>query len=360
RGLGDGYKSQAVVCMYFSGITLNIISLSGLALGVGMLVDNSIVVIENIYRMRSEGKSMREASIEGAKEVAGAIMASTLTTVCVFLPIVFTEGITRQLFVDMGLTIAYSLLASLVIALTVVPAMASKMLTKTKEQKDDRFFTVLIGLYEKVLKVSLRVKPLVLAAVLILLIISAVAAISRGTAFMPDMDSTEIAVSVTMPDGTPLEETGEMTDEIIERIRTIDDVEDVGAMSSMSNMALLTGAGNSSSNLTDIYITLKEDKELTGEEIGKKIEELTADLEEVELVVNTSSMDMSALGGEGISIQVRGREIDTLQEIAADIAQIVRETEGTTEISDGMEDSTEELRIIIDRDKAIEHGLTVA
>lgn len=350
----------AVVCMYFSGITLNIISLSGLALGVGMLVDNSIVVIENIYRMRSEGKSMREASIEGAKEVAGAIMASTLTTVCVFLPIVFTEGITRQLFVDMGLTIAYSLLASLVIALTVVPAMASKMLTRTKEQKDDRFFTVLIGLYEKVLKASLRVKPLVLAAVLILLIISAVAAISRGTAFMPDMDSTEITVSVTMPDGTPLEETGEMTDEIIERIRTIDDVEDVGAMSSMSNMALLTGAGNSPSNLTDIYITLKEDKELTGEEIGKKIEELTADLEEVELVVNTSSMDMSALGGEGISIQVRGREIDTLQEIAADIAQIVRETEGTTEISDGMEDSTEELRIIIDRDKAIEHGLTVA
>ncbi len=350
----------AVVCMYFSGITLNIISLSGLALGVGMLVDNSIVVIENIYRMRSEGKSMREAAIEGAKEVAGAIMASTLTTVCVFLPIVFTEGITRQLFVDMGLTIAYSLLASLVIALTVVPAMASKMLTKTKEQKDDKFFTALIGIYEKVLRLSLKVKPLVLAAVLILLVISAVAAISRGTAFMPDMESTEITVSVTMPDGTPLEETGKVTDEIIERIRTIDDVVDVGAMASTSSMALLTGGGNSSNNMTDIYITLKEDKELTGDEIGKKIEELTADLEEAELVINTSSMDMSALGGEGISIQVRGREIDTLQEIAADIAQIVRETEGTTEVSDGMEDAAEELRIIIDRDKAIEHGLTVA
>ena len=350
----------AVVCMYFSGITLNIISLSGLALGVGMLVDNSIVVIENIYRMRSEGKGMREASIEGAKEVAGAIMASTLTTVCVFLPIVFTEGITRQLFVDMGLTIAYSLLASLMIALTVVPAMASKILTKTKEQKDDKFFTALIGLYEKVLKASLKVKPLVFAAVLILLVISAMASMSRGTAFMPDMESTEITVTVTMPDGTPLDETGKVTDEIIERIRTIDDVVDVGAMASTSSMALLTGGGNSSKNVTDIYITLKEDKELTGDEIGKKIEELTADLEEAELVINTSSMDMSALGGEGISIQVRGREIDTLQEIAAEIARIVEETEGTTEVSDGMEDSTEELRIIIDRDKAIEHGLTVA
>ena len=111
----------AVVCMYFSGVTLNIISLSGLALGIGMLVDNSIVVIENIYRLRGEGYSVREAAMAGAGEVAGAIMASTLTTVCVFLPIVFTEGITRQLFVDMGLTIAYSLLASLLIALTVVP-----------------------------------------------------------------------------------------------------------------------------------------------------------------------------------------------------------------------------------------------
>ena len=124
----------AIVCMYFSGVTLNVISLSGLALGIGMLVDNSIVVIENIYRLRSEGRSVYEAAMEGAKEVAGAIMASTLTTICVFLPIVFTEGITRQLFADMGLTIAYSLLASLLIALTVVPAMASKMLTRTREK----------------------------------------------------------------------------------------------------------------------------------------------------------------------------------------------------------------------------------
>lgn len=129
----------AVVCMYFSGITLNVISLSGLALGVGMLVDNSIVVIENIYRMRSEGYSAKEANVKGAGEVAGAIIASTLTTVCVFLPIVFTEGITRQLFVDMGLTIAYSLFASLLIAMTVVPAMAAGMLSRAREQKEGKF-----------------------------------------------------------------------------------------------------------------------------------------------------------------------------------------------------------------------------
>lgn len=350
----------AIVCMYFSGITLNIISLSGLALGVGMLVDNSIVVIENIYRMRSEGKSMREAATEGAKEVAGAIMASTLTTVCVFAPIVFTEGITRQLFVDMGLTIAYSLVSSLFIALTVVPAMASKMLRKTKEQKEGRFFAAILRGYEKVLRISLRFKPIVLLVVVLLLVISAAASVSKGTAFMPEMESTQITVSVTMPNGTPLSETAEVTDEVVERLGTIEDVEDIGAMASSSGMAMLMGADDSAANATELYITLSEDKKLSGAEIAAEIMELTADITEAEITVDTSSMDMSALGGSGISIQVRGQNIDTLQEIAQEIAAIVESTEGTTEVSDGLEDSSEELRILISRDKAIEHGLTVA
>lgn len=350
----------AIVCMYFSGVTLNIISLSGLALGVGMLVDNSIVVIENIYRLRNEGRSIKEAAIEGAGEVANAIMASTLTTVCVFAPIVFTEGITRQLFVDMGLTIAYSLLASLLIALTVVPAMASKLLTKTKNQKDDKWFIMLINLYEKVLRLSLSFKPVVLLTVVLLLAASVTAAFSRGTAFMPAMESTQITVTVNMPDGTPLEETGEVTDEILERIRTIEDVVDTGAMASSSGMSMLMGGGNTQTNVTEIYITLSEEKELTGDELAALIKEKTADIKEAEIVINTSSMDMSALGGSGISIQVRGRELDTLQDIAKDIAAIVEDTEGTAEVSDGLQDTTEELRIIIDRNKAIEHGLTVA
>ena len=151
----------AVVLMYFSGVTLNMISLSGLALGIGMLVDNSIVVIENIYRMRSEGLSARRAAVEGAKQVSGAITASTLTTVCVFAPIVFTEGITRQLFVDMGLTIGYALLASLIIALTFVPMMGSKMLKKTKDIRHPWFQKFQEG-YGAVLARLLKIKPLVL------------------------------------------------------------------------------------------------------------------------------------------------------------------------------------------------------
>lgn len=122
----------AIVLMYFTGITLNIISMSGLMLGIGMLVDNSIVVIENIYRLRGEGYSIRKAAVEGSKQVTGAIIASTLTTISVYAPIIFTEGITRQLFVDLALTIAYTLVASLVVALTFVPAMASVTPEKQK------------------------------------------------------------------------------------------------------------------------------------------------------------------------------------------------------------------------------------
>ena len=118
----------SMVLMYFSNITLNIISLSGLSLGVGMLVDNSIVVIENISKMRERGMSAAKASVYGARQVSGAIFASTLTTICVFLPIVFADGMTKQIFTDMGLTIAYSLLSSLIVSLTVVPAMSLSLI----------------------------------------------------------------------------------------------------------------------------------------------------------------------------------------------------------------------------------------
>ncbi len=348
----------AIVCMYFSGVTLNIISLSGLALGIGMLVDNSIVVIENIYRLRSEGLSMKEAATEGAKEVAGAIIASTLTTICVFLPIVFTEGITRQLFVDMGLTIAYSLLASLVIALTVVPAMSSKILTKTQEKKQGKLFGGLTGLYERLLGASLRVKPLVFILVLVLLGGSVAAAMSNGTAFMADMDSTQLTVSVELDKDATLKETGELTDKVVAEILEIEDVENVGAMTSASTMSML-GGGGGSTNTTSIYVVTKEDKSMSNEKIASVIMERTASLP-AKISVDTSSMDMSAMGGSGITVQVRGRDLDTLRRIAGEVAAVVESVEGTADVRDGLADSNEELRVKIDRDKAVSYGLTVA
>ena len=346
----------AVVCMYFSGVTLNIISLSGLALGIGMLVDNSIVVIENIYRLRGLGYSVKEAAMEGAKEMAGAITASTLTTVCVFLPIVFTEGITRQLFVDMGLTIGFSLMASLLIAMTVVPAMSSKILAKSGEQKEGKLFGGLVKVYDKVLKFSLKMKPLVLIVAVVLLVLSGVLAISNGTAFMSDMDSTQLTVNVQLPDDATLVETGEISDKVVEAIMTIDDVQNVGAMSSSSAMSM---GGSDSTNKATIYVVTKEDKKKSNEEIAELIRQKTSGLE-AEITVDTSSMDMSALGGSGISIQVRGRDLDELGRIGKEVAAIVAGVEGTTEVSDGMQKAEEELRIIVNRDKAVDYGLTVA
>ena len=290
-------------------------------------------------------------------------MASTLTTVCVFLPIVFTEGITRQLFVDMGLTIAYSLLASLAIALTVVPAMASKALIKTRETTDGKFFTKLADVYEKVLSLALRWKPLVLLLVVALLGVSAYASYSKGTAFMPDMDSTQFNMSITLPKDTPLSKTAEVTDEVVERLLAREDVADVGAMASSSSMTMLTGGGNTATNATTLYLAMREDKAKSNEVIADEIMEGLADIieeYEAEIVIDTSSMDMSAMGGSGITVQVRGRDLDRMQEIAMDIAAIIEGVEGTENVSDGLEESTGELRVLVDRDKAIEHGMTVA
>ncbi|MCR4597423.1 MAG: efflux RND transporter permease subunit [Acetatifactor sp.] len=349
----------AIVCMYFSGVTLNVISLSGLALGIGMLVDNSIVVIENIYRMRGEGASMKDAAIEGAKEVAGAIMASTLTTVCVFLPIVFTEGITRQLFVDMGLTIAYSLFASLVVALTVVPAMASKVLTGSSLKKETKFFEWIIKGYGKLLSGALKAKVVVFLLVIVLLGLSAYAAYQNGTAFMPDMDSPQITVNVTLDSTAKLAETKEVTDQVLDMLLSMDEVTDAGAMTSSSSSILGMLGGSGAENAASIYVVTKEDKGITNAELAVKIMQMTEDVP-ADISVETNSMDMSALGGSGISIQVRGRDLDELRRIAREVATIVENTEGTTEVSNGLAESGTELRIHVRKEDAVQYGLTVA
>ncbi len=348
----------AVVLMYFSGVTLNMISLSGLALGIGMLVDNSIVVIENIYRMRNEGFSSRKAAVEGAKQVSGAITASTLTTVCVFAPIVFTEGITRQLFVDMGLTIAYALLASLIIALTFVPMMGSNMLKKTKDRKHPWFDKFQEG-YGSILERLLRFKPLVLLVMIALLVVSIKAATSKGTAFMPDMESTQMSVEITPPEEGKFEDVCKLADEVTEKIQTIADVESVGAMAGGGGIATSMMGGSGSGNNISLYIILKEDKELTNDEIAKQITDLTKDMEG-EINISSSNMDMGALAGEGLSIRIKGRDLDRLQEIAKEVSEIVGQVEGTIDVSDGMEETEHEFRIVVDKEKAAQYGMTVA
>ena len=345
----------ALTLMYFSGITLNMISLSGLALGVGMLVDNSIVVIENTARLRNKGMNVATASVKGASQVAGAIFASTLTTVCVFLPIVFTKGIARQLFEDMGLTIAYSLLASLIVALTLVPAMFSTMNIDPKE-KEDKFFDKIINIYEKLLRSSLKHKFMVLALTVILLVSSTFLVIAKGTTLMPTSDSTQISISMEMPKESTQEDARNMSDKIIDKLATIDDIETIGAIESSGGMmsSMSSGSGNIS-----FYVLLKEDKKLTSREIGDLITEKTSDLD-CKISVNTSTMDMSALGGSGVEVIIKGKDLDKLQEISTEIADIVSSVKGTIDVSNGLEDADKETRITVNKSSAMKYGLTVA
>lgn len=347
----------AIVAMYFSGVTLNIISLSGLALGVGMLVDNSVVVIENIYRMRGEGYSARKAAVEGAKQVAGAIVASTLTTICVFAPIIFTEGITKQLFVDLALTLAYTLGASLIVALSLVPAMSAGMIRKVSDRRF-KFLDVVQRGYGKALARLLRLKPVVLIGAFVLLIAFAFLAGQRGMSMMPEMESTQMTVNVTTEDDKDFEETKELANQTMDKIREISDVEKVGAYAgSGSSMSMLTGGGNA--NSVTMYVLLKEDREFDNIEIKKLISDKTKNLD-CEVEVNASAMDMSSLTGNGVRIIVKGKDLDKLQSVSEEVMGRLEDVEGLSDISNGLEDSGKEFRISVNKAKAMKYSLTVA
>lgn len=348
----------AVVLMYFTGITLNIISMSGLMLGIGMLVDNSIVVIENIYRLRGEGYSIKKAAVEGSKQVTGAIIASTLTTVSVYAPIIFTEGITRQLFVDLALTIAYTLVASLVVALTFVPAMSSVTLRRTKEIRHP-WFDAMKEWYGRALTWCLRFKPIVLIVAVVLLAASAALSISKGLNFMDmDMETNQISVSVSAKEGEKLtfQELTEASDQVMERISDIKGIDTVGAMAGGNSTTSLMGGGNDS---VSMYILLDEDTDVKVSDVTDAITEKTKDLD-CEVSTNTSSMDYSSYFGSGLSVRIKGNDIETLQKLAGEVADVMKDTKGTIDIDDGMEDSEPQLTISVDKKKAAKYGLTVA
>lgn len=352
----------AVVLMYFSGVTLNMISLSGLALGVGMLVDNSIVVIENIYRMRSEGVPAAKAAVRGAKEVAGAIAASTLTTICVFLPIVFTEGITRQLFTDMGLTIAYSLVASLLVALTLVPALSSTLL-KTASEKRHPWFESMVNGYARALRFCLRHKALPLGLAAVLLGVAVWQTARMGMEFMPSMGGNQVSATLTLPQDTKRQDAYEMADQAMETMLQVPGVETVGAMDGGSTASLLGMGGTSSSTVDSMsfYLLLSEEGAKNSQALADQMtQNVQEQLPGCELSVSTSNMDMSVLGGSGMEIVIQGRDLDTLQSISQDMMDLLGQVEGFTEISNGQEDGAPQIRVTVDKDKAMQYGLTVA
>ena len=343
----------AFVCMYFTGITLNVLSLSGLGLGIGMLVDNSIVAIENIYRLHDEeGLPLLKSCVVGVQKVAGALVASTLTTICVFLPVVFVEGMARDLFADMGLTIAYSLLASLVVAMTVVPSMSAGLLRRSRPKKH-RIFSKIQSGYIWLLRGALRFKPIVLLVVVALLAFSVMQVSSMGISFMPEVNSRQMSASLTVDSEMTTEQQRDQALSIMEDMMEVDGIETIGLMSGSGSMVLSSGGGMS------YYIIVDEEAGRSNTEIAGDLYEIAAE-HQADLSVQTSTMDISMMTGSGISVEIMGDDIETLQSIARDVAGIAATVEGTKDVDDGAEESVPEMRIVVDKEKAIDEGLTTA
>lgn len=355
----------ALVLMYFSGVTLNMISLSGLAIGVGMLVDNSVVVIENIYRLRNLGVPPVKAALNGAKQVAGAIASSTLTTICVFFPIVFIDGLTRQIFMDMALTITYSLLASLIVALTLVPAMGQRMLRKVKPVKHGMFDKMLGG-YEKSIRFVLKHRAIALIAAVVLLFGSMFGAVARGFSFMPNMASTELSVTVSLDDSATMDDTIDAAQNLLDTLSEYDEFETVGVMTgSTTSLMGLTGSVSSSDadkGSVMAYAVFKDDKVKNSESISKEIEaELQSIDGDVVVSGSSSSSSMSAmLGDDGVSIKLYGDDLKTLQNTAKDMAEKLAAIDGIDETDNGIGATSGEIKVTVDKTKAAKKSLTVA
>ena len=350
----------AIVLMYFSGVTLNMISLAGLAIGVGMLVDNSIVVVENIYRLRSMGYSRVQAAVSGAVQVAGAITASTLTTICVFVPIIFVDGMTRDIFTDLALTVAYSLLASLLIALTLVPAMAKGLLKKetrlTVLSQTGRF----MDKYRAAVRWALSHKAIVLIVAVVLLVGSSGLALMRGLSFMPSMSTPQISATIQMPKESTLKETSDTTDKIVKEIRKVDGVETTGAMLS-SDTAGMMGMSGMSQDVTStmVYIILDEDKADNGKIIAKKLDKL-AKKYNCE-IVTSADMDMSSMmGGSGVQIKLYSEDLKQLRTAGVAVERKLKGMKSLEDISTIDEDSSKELHVVVNKNQAMKYGLTVA
>ena len=349
----------AFVAMYFTGISLNMMSLSGMALGVGMLVDNSIVVIENIYRLRNRGVSAPRAAVQGTRQVAGAVIASTLTSVCVFFPMVYTTGTVRELMLPMSLTIIYCLLASLLVAMTVVPAASSTLLRNTKP-KDHPWFDKIQDFYAKILDFCLRVKVVPLGVSIGLLAVSIWLVFRMGVVMIPNITTNQIQGTITFDeDQITRDEAYAKADEFIAKACDIEGVDSVGIMMGASSSLV---ASSDTGYETFTYMVTTEDENAGAgvvKEICNELESIADELS-IDASVSTGMEELTSMLGSGLSISIYGSDADTLLSISEDVMELVDSVEGYTDISNGQEEADSVLHLYINKDYAMSKGLTVA
>lgn len=352
----------ALICMYFSDISLNMLSLSGLALGIGMLVDNSIVVIENIYRLRGKGIAAPRAAVQGTRQVAGAITASTLTTACVFLPMIYTSGLVKELMAPMSLTIVYCLLASLFVAMTVVPASSSTILKNATEKKHPLFDRIL-DVYGKALEFCLKVKAVPLLAAIALLGLSIALVLRMGIVVIPDMTMNQIEATIEYPEDTLREDAYRMTDEVIDKLLQVEGIGTIGVMTGGDEALMVSEMANNPDNFRTMSFMMMTEDENAGEaEIRRIMRDIEAAVEgmDVDFKLQTAASEMDDLtGGSGLSINVYGEDLDTLRDITHDIMDMADSIEGYKDISNGEEDADKIIHLNIDKNAAMSKGLTV-
>ena len=358
------------VMMYFGDYTLNLVTLAALALSVGMVVDNSTVVLENIYRHRSMGKNKYQAAVEGTQEVVSAVTASTLTTVAVYLPFVFVGGMTEQIIIPFALTICFSLAASLVVSVTVVPMMSSKLLIMHEYNETNRpkgiarfhvwfngKFDKFINWYQGVLVAALNHKKTTLIAVSIALAASCALVPTLGAELFPSQDAGQVSVSITMPSNTVLEETQKVANEveyIIEKIPEVDLV-----MNSVGGSSSMTGGGSSSASLTVVLVPLEE-RDRSSRDVAQDLQQKVNHFPGA--TVKVSAMDMMSMssGSGAISVQIQGNNSDDLEQLAGQIERIMESVDGAINIENSVADTDEELNIIINRDRAAYYNVSAS
>ena len=353
----------AIILMYFTGININVMSLAGLGLAIGMLVDNSIVVIENIFRLRSNGIAPARAAVQGAKQVAAPITASTITTICVFLPMVFTEGMVRDLMIPFALTISYALTASLLVALTVVPTVSSVLLRKTVRRKQPLFDKVL-NVYRHILKWCLKYKFVPLIAAVLLLVFSIYEVFKMGIVMVPNMSGDTISVTAEMPEDTDNDTAVEIADNVLNSILGIEGVKDVGVMDGMGAVNMVAGgiaSGQDAEFRTFMYYIIPEESVNTTDEINDMLDKIREATKDAGCDVTVGSQEAATqYMSSGISVNIYGDDTDTLINISNDVMKIMEDMPGITNITNGLEESTRVLHLTIDKDKAAKKGLSVA
>lgn len=353
------------ILMYFNGLTLNLMSLGGLALGVGMLVDNSIVVLENIFRFRQNGLERVEAAKKGSSEVTMAIIASTLTTIIVFLPVFFVEGIASQLFGELALTVTFSLLASLVIAMTLIPMLSSQILTLSKKQmarvqRDGRIMEPMKRYYRRLLHWAMMHPWLVFGVVLGIFGISLVFYPQIGTEFIPDMDQGEIRVNVQLPLGTIVTKTDQIMDQVENAILQYQEVESV--FTSVGSQGDMMMESTTRPEAGELLIRLKplSQRQRSTTEVMEALRKDLQGIRGAKIQIESQGMVGSSFLGKPVVIEIRGSDLRTLMRLVNDVVKELDKVEGIREIEHTMQEGRPEIQIKVDRAKAAQFGLRAA